>query len=118
MIFIQIIFGAFVSGMDAGRIYNSWPMMGESYFPNDNTINNLFKLTAFSDPSLVQFIHRNMAYIICFFYIYIAFVVYKNKIVSLYKTTNYLDFNIITNYTWYLYCFVWCTDLYCIYAPN
>ena len=95
MIFIQIVIGAFVSGMDAGRIYNSWPMMGESYFPNDNTINNLFKLTAFSDPSLVQFIHRNMAYIICFFYIYIAVVVYKNKIVSLYKTTNYLGFLIL-----------------------
>ena len=29
LIFIQIIIGAFVSGMDAGKIYNSWPLMGE-----------------------------------------------------------------------------------------
>ena len=35
-IFLQIIFGAFVSGMDAGKIYNTWPLMGNNYFPNDN----------------------------------------------------------------------------------
>ena len=59
LIFLQIVIGAFVSGMDAGKIYNSWPNMGNSYFPDDNNINSLFKLSAFSDPSLVQFIHRN-----------------------------------------------------------
>ena len=73
--------GAFVSGMDAGKIYNSWPLMGNTYFPNDNNFENLFKLSAFSDPSLVQFIHRNLAYIIGLFYLMIFFNVYKNKIV-------------------------------------
>ena len=28
LIFLQIIVGAFVSGMDAGLIYNSWPLNG------------------------------------------------------------------------------------------
>jgi cytochrome c oxidase assembly protein subunit 15 len=55
--------------MDAGKIYNSWPLMGNTYFPNDNNIENLFKLSAFSDPSLVQFIHRNLAYVIGLFYV-------------------------------------------------
>ena len=64
LIFLQIIIGAFVSGMDAGQIYNSWPLMGNNYFPNDNVVSNLFKLNAFNDPSLVQFIHRNLAYLI------------------------------------------------------
>ena len=41
-IFLQITIGAFVSGMDAGKIYNSWPLMGSSYFPNDNSFFNLF----------------------------------------------------------------------------
>ncbi len=67
LILTQIVIGAFVSGMDAGKIYNSWPLMGGTYFPNDNKIENLFKLSAFSDPSLVQFIHRNLAYVIGFF---------------------------------------------------
>ena len=85
LIFLQIIFGAFVSGMDAGKIYNSWPLMGDSLFPDDNKIINLFKFSAFSDPSLVQYLHRNMAYLIFVLYIIIAFTVYKNKILPLFK---------------------------------
>jgi cytochrome c oxidase assembly protein subunit 15 len=87
--------GAFVSGMDAGKIYNTWPFMGNTYFPNDNDLNNLFKLSAFSDPSLVQFIHRNLAYLICFFYLFIFYKIYKNKIYSLYKYVNFLGLLII-----------------------
>ena len=95
LILIQIVIGAFVSGMDAGKIYNSWPLMGKTYFPNDNVIENLFKLSAFSDPSLVQFIHRNLAYVIGLFYVMIFFKVYKNKITKLYRSVNILGFFII-----------------------
>ena len=95
LILIQIVIGAFVSGMDAGKIYNSWPLMGNSYFPNDNNFENLFKLTVFSDPSLVQFIHRNLAYGIGLFYLLIFFKVYKNKIRKLYRPVNILGFFII-----------------------
>ena len=95
LIFIQILFGAFVSGMDAGKIYNSWPLMGYSYFPDDNRINNLFEIAALSDPSLVQFIHRNLAYIIGIFYLFILFKIYKNKMHDLYKSINILGFFII-----------------------
>ena len=70
LVFTQIVIGAFVSGMDAGKIYNSWPNMGAAYFPDDNEFVNLFKLSAFGDPSLVQFIHRNLAYIIGFYYLF------------------------------------------------
>ncbi len=92
LILIQIVIGAFVSGMDAGKIYNSWPLMGKTYFPNDNLVENLFKLSAFSDPSLVQFIHRNLAYVIGLFYVMILFKVYINKISKLYKSVNILGF--------------------------
>ena len=95
LILIQIVIGAFVSGMDAGKIYNSWPLMGNTYFPDDNNIENLFKLTAFSDPSLVQFIHRNFAYLIGLFYLLIFFKVYKKKINKLYRPVNILGFFII-----------------------
>ena len=95
LVFTQIVIGAFVSGMDAGKIYNSWPFMGNSYFPDDNRFENLFKLSAFSDPSLVQFIHRNLAYIIGFFYLSIFYKIYKNKILELYKSINILGLFII-----------------------
>ena len=90
LIFLQIVVGAFVSGMDAGKIYNSWPLMGNAYFPDDNSLIDLFKLSVFNDPSLVQFIHRNLAYLITIYYLYILFKVYKDKIYELYKSVNIL----------------------------
>ena len=95
LIFVQIAIGAFVSGMDAGKIYNSWPLMGSTYFPNDNNISNLFRLSAFDDPSLVQFIHRNLAYVISIFYLLILFKIYRNKIYDLYRSVNLLGIIII-----------------------
>tara|TARA_B100000475_G_C14760638_1_gene214721 strand:- start:27 stop:512 length:486 start_codon:yes stop_codon:yes gene_type:complete len=85
LIFIQIIIGAFVSGMDAGKIYNSWPLMGTSYFPDDNQLINLFSFKAFNDASLVQFIHRNLAYVILGFYLVIFIMIYKQKISILFN---------------------------------
>ena len=95
LIFLQIAIGAFVSGMDAGKIYNSWPLMGNTYFPNDNELINLFRLSAFNDPSLVQFIHRNLANLIGIFYLYLIYKVYKNRIYELYKSINILGFFIL-----------------------
>ena len=92
LIYIQIVIGAFVSGMDAGKIYNSWPLMGNNYFPDDNAIDDLFKLTAFDSPSLVQFIHRNLAYVILLFFLFILFDVYKNKLTNFYLPVNLLGF--------------------------
>jgi len=78
LLFLQLIIGAFVSGMDAGKIYNTWPLMGSSYFPDDSIITDFFNMTVFDNQSLVQFIHRNLAYLIVVLYFYILFFVLKN----------------------------------------
>ena len=78
LLFLQLIIGAFVSGMDAGKIYNTWPLMGSSYFPNDSQLSEFLKLDLFDSPSIVQFIHRNLAYLIVGIYIYILFFVIKD----------------------------------------
>ena len=83
LLFLQLIIGAFVSGMDAGKIYNTWPLMGSSYFPDDSVINDLFNLKVFDDQSLVQFIHRNLAYLIVIIYFYMLYFVLKNRNVNL-----------------------------------
>jgi len=95
LIYSQIIIGAFVSGMDAGQIYNSWPLMGTNYFPDDNQYLKLFELAAFSDPSLVQFMHRNLAYIILIFYLFILYKIYSNKLINLYFSVNLLGLLLI-----------------------
>jgi cytochrome c oxidase assembly protein subunit 15 len=86
-IFIQIILGAFVSGLDAGQIYQTWPLMNQNYFPNDLELNNFFN---FNQPSFVQFLHRNIAYIIFFLSIYLGFSIFKKKEKFLYF--NFLVF--------------------------
>ena len=83
LLFLQLIIGAFVSGMDAGKIYNTWPLMGSSYFPDDSMISDLFNMAVFDDQSLVQFIHRNLAYLIVALYFYILFFVLKSRNLNL-----------------------------------
>jgi len=112
IVFIQIVVGAFVSGMDAGKIYNSWPLMGNTYFPNDNDLKDLFKLSAFSDPSLVQFMHRNLAYLIMFFYFFIFYKIYKNKIYDLYKSINILGIFVILQIILGIYTVIYGAQLY------
>ena len=112
LVFIQIVVGAFVSGMDAGKIYNSWPLMGNTYFPNDNDFRDLFRLSAFSDPSLVQFMHRNLAYLIMFFYFFIFYKIYKNKIYDLYKSINILGIFIILQIVLGIYTVIYGAQLY------
>ena len=83
LLFLQLIIGAFVSGMDAGKIYNTWPLMGSSYFPDDSMISDFFSLKVFDDQSLVQFIHRNLAYLIVIIYFYMLYFVLKKRNVNL-----------------------------------
>jgi len=85
LIFLQIVLGAFVSGLDAGKIYQTWPMMDLSYFPNDITINKLNDLFDFNSHSLVQFYHRNIAYFILVYSFFIGFFIYKKNITKLRK---------------------------------
>ena len=90
LIFLQIIFGAFVSGLDAGKIYQTWPLMNESYFPSDVNFKNYREFLNFNDRSVVQFIHRNIAYIIFALIIYIGFRIKEFKLTHLYKSYSYL----------------------------
>lgn len=79
LIFFQIIFGAFVSGLDAGRLYQTWPLMNENFFPNDVVINKFSDFLNLNNQSLVQFFHRTIAYIIFFLIILIGFEIFKKK---------------------------------------
>ncbi len=83
LLFLQLIIGAFVSGMDAGKVYNTWPLMGSSFFPDDSNLNDLINLNSFDNPSLVQFIHRNLAYTIVIVYFYIFFRIFNYQIKNL-----------------------------------
>ncbi len=84
LIILQIIFGSFLSGLDGGMIYNSWPDMNGSFSPSDVSINDYFNLQLFYNPSIVQFFHRIIAYILLFFIIFLNYLFLK-------KQLNFLD---------------------------
>ena len=68
--FLQILFGALVAGIDAGRSYTDWPLMAGQFFPPELFYLNPWWRNFFEDPGLVQFIHRISGYILFIFCIY------------------------------------------------
>jgi cytochrome c oxidase assembly protein subunit 15 len=69
--FVQIVIGALVAGIDAGRNYTDWPLMAGGFLPPEP-----FGLTPiwrnfFEDDGLVQFMHRMAGYILFAFGIFI-----------------------------------------------
>ena len=91
-ILVQICAGAFVSGLDAGQIYQTWPLMNQSYFPDDSNLKDLFSMKAFETPSIVQFIHRNIAYFIILLFSFIVTIIYRNKDFIYLRSTALLIF--------------------------
>ncbi len=63
---IQIIYGGFVAGLNAGLIHNHWPLMSDGQFIHDSVFieqKTLF-LNLVEGKSGVQFVHRTMAYVV------------------------------------------------------
>jgi cytochrome c oxidase assembly protein subunit 15 len=62
MLAIQIMFGAFTAGLDAGYAFASWPLMGDSFFPAGVPMLSPGWTNAIDSPVVVQFIHRWWAF--------------------------------------------------------
>ena len=66
LLLLQIIYGGFVAGLNAGLIHNHWPLMSDGQFIHESVFleqKNLF-LSFIEGKSGVQFIHRTLAYIV------------------------------------------------------
>lgn len=65
--FLQILLGALVAGIDAGRSYTDWPLMGGQVLPPDPFLFEPVWRNFFENPGLVQFIHRMVGYLLLAF---------------------------------------------------
>lgn len=68
---VQILLGALVAGIDAGRTYTDWPLMAGGFLPL-----NMWELEPiwrnfFEDPGLVQFNHRMVGYLLLLVGLYV-----------------------------------------------
>lgn len=66
VLIIQIIYGGFVAGLNAGLIHNHWPMMSEGKFIHETVWSEhpSLLLNLIEGKSGVQFIHRTLAYFV------------------------------------------------------
>ena len=75
LFYVQVIFGAFVSGLDAGLVFNTWPLM-DGYIYHPELLNSkLFTVEIFDNPGFVQFVHRTFAYLI--FLLLLCLIIYS-----------------------------------------
>ena len=64
LLFVQIIAGALVAGLDAGMSHNSWPLMDGRLVPGDMFVMTPWYLNLFENARTVQFDHRVLAYLV------------------------------------------------------
>jgi cytochrome c oxidase assembly protein subunit 15 len=58
MVFYTALSGAFVAGLDAGLIYNTFPLMADRWIPTDLMAMEPLWKNIFENPATVQFNHR------------------------------------------------------------
>ena len=84
---IQIIYGGFVAGLNAGLIHNHWPLMSDGQFIHDSVFieqQTLF-LNLIEGKSGVQFVHRTLAYVVVGLILTLYFKSKKHALTSLQK---------------------------------
>ena len=78
-IFLQIAYGAFVSGTHSGLLFNTWPMYNGNIFPliENNTLRGIINF--FEKGEYIIFVHRTFALFILLIVIYINYDFFRKK---------------------------------------
>ena len=70
--FLQILLGALVAGIDAGRNFSDWPLMAGGFFPPEPFSLEPLWRNFFEDDGLVQFTHRMVGYLVALLTIWVV----------------------------------------------
>ena len=76
--FLQIVLGALVAGIDAGRGFPTWPLMNGEVIPLDSFSYEPLWTNVFENPALAQFNHRMVGYALLLFAVVSWFAMRKN----------------------------------------
>jgi cytochrome c oxidase assembly protein subunit 15 len=63
ILFVQLLFGAWVAGLNAGYVSNSWPLMNDRLVPDGIDMSRGFFSALVNDPFLTHFVHRWWAWV-------------------------------------------------------
>ncbi len=64
LVFVQVLLGALVAGIDAGRNYPTWPLMAGEFLPSESFALAPWWSNFFENAGLVQFNHRMLGYVV------------------------------------------------------
>lgn len=84
---LQLIYGAFVAGLKAGLMYNTYPLMGDAYLPSELLQNtSVYGSTFLMDSGgMVQFLHRNLALALVLLFVYLVYDLSKRGLLIQHK---------------------------------
>ncbi|MEX0627138.1 MAG: COX15/CtaA family protein, partial [Cucumibacter sp.] len=77
LVFVQIVAGAFVAGLDAGLAYNNWPLMDGALVPDGLFVLSPWWVNFFENAATVQLTHRLLAYVIVFAAFWLAIASFR-----------------------------------------
>lgn len=88
-VLLQIIYGGFVAGLDAGFIHNHWPLMSDGQFFHESIVleKNTWLERFTEGKSGVQFVHRTMAYVVVGLILFLFFKSKKYQLTSQQKNS-------------------------------
>jgi len=75
LVLVQIFLGGLVAGLDAGMVYNTWPLMDGALVPSGLLFQDPWWINAFENTLTVQFDHRVVAYLLLAFALFQAWLV-------------------------------------------
>ena len=75
ILFIQLLLGAWVAGLNAGYVSNTWPLMNDRLIPDGIDWSNGVGFAFTHDPFLIHFLHRWWAWVVV-----AALVVFSRKV--------------------------------------
>ncbi|MEO9468092.1 COX15/CtaA family protein [Parasphingorhabdus sp.] len=64
ILFVQLLFGAYVAGLNAGYVSNSWPLMNDHFIPGGIDFASGAWAALHNDPYLTHFVHRWWAWVV------------------------------------------------------
>lgn len=88
--FLQVVIGALVAGIDAGRNYVDWPLMAGGFTPPDMWALDPVWRNLFENDGTVQFFHRIVGYLLVLFGIGAWFAARRSALVSTRRSFDWL----------------------------
>jgi cytochrome c oxidase assembly protein subunit 15 len=77
---LQLMFGAYVAGLDAGYAFASWPLMGDELFPSGAPMLQPLLVNFADNPIVVQFVHRWLAFVVALAVLLLAAAAWKRRL--------------------------------------